>query len=82
MASYSSSDLIKLFSGNEDSFRKDVLSDVTSESLFDELYDSNADTERLALLARIIQPEKDRLLALARTAQGTVTPANKLTSYM
>jgi hypothetical protein len=82
MASYSSSDLAKLFSGNDDSFRDDVLSEVTSEELFDELYDSNEDKERLALLARIIEPEKDRLLALARTAQGTIAPAGKLISYM
>ncbi|NCU54566.1 MAG: hypothetical protein EBW57_00650, partial [Candidatus Fonsibacter ubiquis] len=63
MASYSSSDLAKLFSGGEDSFRKDVLSDVTSEALFDELYGSDDAQDRLELLARIIEPEKDRLLA-------------------
>ncbi len=82
MASYSSSDLAKLFSGDKDSFREDVLSDVTSEELFDELYGSNDTQDRLELLARIIEPEKDRLLALARTAQGTIAPPSKLVSFM
>lgn len=82
MASYSSSDLAKLFSGGDDSFRKDVLDEATSESLFDEIYSDNSDNTRLALLARLIEPEKDRLLALARTSQGTIAPSASLIRYM
>lgn len=82
MASYSSSDLAKLFSGGDDSFRKDVLDEATSESLFDEIYSDTSDNTRLALLARLIEPEKDRLLALARTSQGTIAPSASLIRYM
>jgi hypothetical protein len=82
MASYSSSDLAKLFSGDDDSFRDDVLDEVTSEKLFDEIYADGSDNSRLALLARLIEPEKDRLLALARTSQGTIAPSSSLIRYM
>lgn len=81
MASYSSADLAKLFAGNDDSFRKDVLSEVTSEKLLDQLYDSNSDTDRQELLGRIIEPTKDELLELARIAQGTVTPTSDLIKW-
>ncbi len=82
MASYSSSDLAKLFSGTQDSFRKDVLDETTYEGLTDELYKDESDNARLALLSRIIEPEKDRLLALARVAQGTLAAPGRVISYM
>lgn len=82
MASYSSSDLAKLFSGNQDSFRKDVLDEVTYEGLSDTLFKDDSDNTRLALLARIVEPEKDRLLALARVAQGTMAAPGRVASYM
>lgn len=82
MASYDSSALIKLLSGATDSFRKDVLDEATYKNLRDELYKDESDNSRLTLLARMVEPEKDRLLALARVAQGTVAAPGHTVSYL
>jgi len=81
-SSYSSSDLAKLFSGGKDSFREDVLDEVTSEKLFDELYQDTSDATRLALWNRLLDATKDDLLKSATVSRMTGSPTQAGGSYV
>lgn len=81
-SSYSSSDLAKLFSGGKDSFREDVLDEVTSEKLLDELYQDTSDATQMALWNRILDATKDDLLKLATVSRRTVSPTQAGDSYV
>lgn len=79
---YSSSDLAKLFSGSDDSFRGDVLDEVTSERLLDELYRDTSDSNTLALWGRILDATKDDLLKSAAASRMTISPTGAAGSYL
>lgn len=80
--SYSASDLAALFSGGDDSFRDDVLDEVTSEKLLDELYADSSDSSKLALWSRLLDATKDDLLALASASRKTISPTQSVGSYL
>ena len=71
-----------LFSGDKDSFREDVLDEVTSENLFDELYRDTSDTTRLDLWNRILDATKDDLLKSAAASRMTISPGQAVGSYV
>jgi hypothetical protein len=82
-SSYSSSDLVKLFSGGKDSFREDVLDETTSEKLLDQLYaDSSDGIGRLDLWSRVLDATKDDLLNLASASRRTISPTQTSDSYL
>lgn len=81
-SSYSASDLAKLFSGDKDSFREDVLDEVTSEKLLDELYRDTSDSTRLDLWNRLLDATKDDLLKSAAASRMTISPSQAVGSYV
>lgn len=81
-ASYSSSDLAKLFSGGKDSFREDVLDEATSEELLDQLYADTSDNSRLDLWNRLLDATKDDLLKTASASRMTISPTPAAGAYL
>lgn len=81
-ASYSSSDLAKLFSGGKDSFREDVLDEATSEKLLDQLYADTSDNSRLDLWNRLLDATKDDLLKAASASRMTISPTQAAGAYL
>lgn len=81
-SSYSASDLVKLFSGGKDSFRSDVLDEVTSENLLDELSTDTSDATRLDLWNRLLDATKDDLLKTASASRMTISPTQAAGSYV
>lgn len=81
-SNYSASDLVKLFSGGKDSFRSDVLDEVTSENLLDELNTDTSDATRLDLWNRLLDATKDDLLKTASVSRMTISPTQAAGSYV
>lgn len=82
-SSYSSADLVKLFSGGKDSYREDVLGETTSENLLDQLYaDTSGGIGRLDLWSRILDATKDDLLKTASASRMTISPTQTAGSYL
>lgn len=81
-SNYSASDLVKLFSGGKDSFRSDVLDEVTSENLLDELSTDTSDATRLDLWNRLLDATKDDLLKTASASRMTISPTQAAGSYV
>lgn len=66
MASYAAKDLVTALTGEIPSYREELL---TSKDLLKEVYNASDDNE---LLARIINPLKDELLAKAYTDRALI----------
>lgn len=81
-SSYTASDLVKLFSGDKDSFREDVLDEVTSEDLLKELRKDTSDATRLDLWNRLLDATKDDLLKSASASRLTISPTQAVGSYV